>query len=276
MAFYFQKISDYGTSSPFVTRTSFQANRLMEPFPFEKKRKEEIFGILHSKVLPHLVACAGIVESIADDVGKIREEVKKEGIEMQSQGRVVTVPSVMNLEAKVETYLYNAKLVLRDITGLFLPFWGKQFNHSRYDKILKWSEERFGDKHELTQMLRSDQNWIKRVVTMRNAVEHPGTPDTLNVKNFQVKKFGNSIVLTEPTWWLNQEKPVPIIKEMDILIWNMLGFQEDLLVIFLQTIDVKMPFAFSFVEIPESKRDPQCPMRLQIVWNTSNRGDNHN
>jgi hypothetical protein len=202
--------------------------------------------------------------------------VKKKGIETQSQRSAITIPFVMNLETNAETYLYNAKLVLRDISGLFSPFWGEQFNHSKYNKILKWSEKSFGDKHKLTQMLRSNQDWIRRIVTMRNAVEHPGTPDTLNIKNFHIQKHGNSLVLTEPTWWLNKEQPAFIIKEMEINIRKMLEFQEDLLVIFLQTLDIKLPFSFSFIEIPEAKRDPNCPMRLQILLHINQKSDDRN
>jgi hypothetical protein len=68
MPFYLQKVSDFGTSHPLVARTSFQANKLMESFPLENKRKEEIFGILHFKVLPHLLSCWKIVESITSTI----------------------------------------------------------------------------------------------------------------------------------------------------------------------------------------------------------------
>lgn len=126
------------------------------------------------KIQPRLIRCYEICEKISGYLEKIDTDLKKNGIKTQSSGRVVEVPHVMQLKEDVETYLYNAKSVLRDLAGLFEIFFNKTFNHSRYNDILKWAKRFFTKDHPITKFIATNQPWLKDIVQRRNAVEHPG------------------------------------------------------------------------------------------------------
>ena len=73
MAFRIQKISDYGTASPIVARLTLQTKELVQFYSLSDKQKEEIFGLMFSRILPKLMTCSRIMEQLTKEV---REQQK--------------------------------------------------------------------------------------------------------------------------------------------------------------------------------------------------------
>lgn len=98
---------------------------------------------------------------------------------------------------------------------------------------------------------------------MRNAVEHPGGySGTLHIKNFTSNEHSNSILVTEPLWYLNENDSSPIAHDLDVIVSNLLSFCEESLILCLEKIRTSFPVVVE--EIPEDKRDPSCPKRYKI------------
>jgi len=267
MAFTVKKVSDHGTSNPIVARLSVQTSELIKFYPIGKELREDIFGIFHQKIQPRLLQCYELKENLLSELTKIGNEFKKEGIQTQSSGRVATVPQVMRLSENCENYLYNAKSSLRDLACIFEPLFGKKFTEARYDKIYKWSKSKFGENDNLTGIIKQDHDfWIKKIVTMRNAVEHPGGySGNLHIHNIEIASDPKTKepALVQPTWHLNDEQPVPILNDFETFIWNLLEFAEDILVLSFDKFDKKFPIVIA--RIPENERDPKCPVRLRMT-----------
>jgi len=267
MAFTIKKVSDHGTSNPIVARLSIQTSELIKFYPISKKQREDIFGVFHQKVQPRLLQCYELKENLLSELTKIGDEFKKEGIQTQSSGRIATVPQVMRLSENCENYLYNAKSSLRDLACIFEPLFGKKFTEARYDKIYEWSKAQFGENDNLTVIIKQDHDlWIKKIVTMRNAVEHPGGySGYLHIHNIEIASDPKSKEpnLVQPTWHLNNEPRVPILNDLETYIWNLLEFAEDLLVLSFEKFDKKFPIVVA--QIPENERDPKCPVRLRMT-----------
>lgn len=101
---------------------------------------------------------------------------------------------------------------------------------------------------------------------MRNAVEHPGERSgILYIHNFELHKIPKKeeIVITEPSWHIDDGKRTSILKDMDAFLKNLLEFTEDLLVICIKKTDP--PFPIVIEEIPEADRDPTCPIRFRAT-----------
>lgn len=270
MGFIFKKVSDYGTSNPIFARTSVQVSNLLQPFSLPKEKKERIFEIYFTMVQPRLIRCMEIYQKIGGEIEKIDAELKENGPKTQSNGRVLELPHITQLQEEVETYLYNAKSVLRDLALLFEPFFGKTFDHSRYHEILSWAQGTFGDKAPLSSLLAGDQDWIKDAVKRRNAVEHPGGySGHLHVDNYQVVAVGqgDSPQIIQPTWHLNEDNPSFLLPDLATILSNLLEFSEDLLVACLKQHGSKFPIVF--FEIPEEKRDEAAPVRLGVTIDIS-------
>jgi hypothetical protein len=263
----YRQISDYGTANPIVARLSLQTQELLQFYDLSESQKQDVFGLMFSDIQPKLLTCFGIADKIAKQVAEERQKLRDGNVEVQ--GSAYRIPNIFNLRS-VETFLYQAKSVLRDLTRLFLILFSKDFgNQAHFHSVLAWSNEKFGEKHPLTAMLKTDQDtWIKKIIQMRNAVEHPeGKSGTLNVLNFTSSKQANQIMVTEPLWGLNNDPPVSIAEAMPVMVDNLLTFCEQVLILCLE--EFKKDFPIVLVEVPESKRDPKCPIRYKMTVDTS-------
>lgn len=270
MGLILKKISNYGTSNPIVARTSVQVINLLQPFSIAKEVKERIFEIYFAKVQPRLIRCMETAQKISSEIEKIDSELRENGPKTQSNGRVLELPHITQLEEDVETYLYNAKSVLRDLALLFDPFFGKTFDHSRYQEILAWAQKEFGENAPLPMLLAGDQIWIKDTVNRRNAVEHPGGySGHLHTNNYQVidGDKGGSQKIIPPTWHLNDDEPSFLLPDLATTLGNLLEFSEDLLVACLKQHGSKFPIVF--YEIPEDEREETAPVRLRATIDLS-------
>lgn len=267
MEFIVKKISDHGTANPIVARLGVQTSELIKFYPLNEKQRDDIFGIYHQKVQPRLLQCYDLKENLFAELSKIDEEIIEKGILTQSFGRVATVPQVMKLSENCENYLYNAKSALRDIAGIFEPLFEQSFTEARYDKIYKWSKVKFGEKDDLTALIKQDHDlWINKIVSMRNAVEHPGGHSGhLHIHNIEIAsdtKVKKSYFVP-PTWHLNNEPRTSVLDDLETYIWNVLEFAEDILVLSLEKLEKKLPVVV--VQIPEEERSPSCPVRLKMT-----------
>jgi len=261
MGFQIRKISNHGTSNPIVARLAPQSHELMDFSTLSKEKKEELLLLLHEQIMPRLLTCDTISRRVVQAIEDAVSNVKKHGLPTQAQGRVVDVPHIANLEQDVEQFLYSAKSVLRDAAKMFKIFFDKEFPGARYDRVLAWAIENFGEQNELVRVLREDQElWIRRIVDMRNAVEHPGGhAGRLHVNNFVFSQ--NRLI--RPTWRLDDEPIAGIAHDMPIYVDNMMTLCEDLLIFCIRTSGTIA--GVDFAEIPESDRIPDCPKRFRAI-----------
>ena len=112
-------------------------------------------------------------------------------------------PWIMNLDTRLESFFQSAKLGLRNIGGILKLFFGKDYGH-RYHKALEWAKDQFGEDDHLTKTLSNHSRWIAEIITVRNAVEHPGggPRGRIHVDNFCIRRSNSRVELTEPSWWL--------------------------------------------------------------------------
>jgi hypothetical protein len=266
MAFRIQQLSDYGTSNPILARLAMQFEKLMEFHNISEKQRREIFQVMLTEIVPKVVVCSRIKEQLTKEIRGHQKLIDEKGLEFQAQGRAYTLPSVVDLRHHAETFLYNAKSALREFTAVFQILFSKDFQPEvRYDKVHKWAEMKFGSKDAFSKMLTDDLPWIKRLASMRNAVEHPGGHSgTLHVDNFTSEEKDRTVLVIEPMWYLNSEKKSPIAHDMEVFVANLLTFFEESLLLCIQKLPSRFPVAI--VEIPEAQRDPQCPIRFTITF----------
>lgn len=267
MPFIVKKESDHGISNPIVARLTVQTSNLMEFYSLNEGQRKEILEIYLQKLQPRLLHCHEIKEWLLSEQLKIQNAFNREGVCTQSSGRAITIPQIMNLRQNCENFLYNSKSFLRDLAGIFQPLFMQSFTEARYDRIHDWSKERFGEKDNLTSIIKQDHDlWIRRLVAMRNVVEHPGGySGCLNIHNIDISfdSRPNRFLLVPPTWSLNDEPRVPVLKDFEAFISNLLEFAEDLLVLCLEKSGQKVPVVI-VAQIAEEDRDPECPVRLTI------------
>jgi hypothetical protein len=273
MQFTISKVSNHGTANPIVARLAAQPRQLMDPFNIREETKANVCAILHGGVQQHLLTCFDILTDVKRREEEILQRIKTNGISTQSQGRVAEIESVDNLERLAHSFLYAAKLALRDIKSMVCEFFvegeakRRKLEDSNYIRLKEWSDGRFGKSDTLSMLLEEDTGkWIEEVYARRNAIEHPGGQyGQFHVINFTGYYDGIDKMwkCRAPSWRRNDGTPQSITNDMHVLTHNILCFSEDVLIHCLLKIPSAIPI--SFYEIPESKRDALCPIRLRVT-----------
>jgi hypothetical protein len=267
LTFQLVKISDQGTANPIVARLSVQTSELIKFCPRGDDFHKSVLSLFHDSVQKHLLECDQIAQDISREVLEIDAQLGDGGLKTQAQGRVIEVPHIIRLTPRIEQFLYCAKSALRDLANIFDLFFDKKFDAARYDKIIEWANKEFGDDSELARILTQDHDlWIKKLVSMRNAVEHPGGySGHLHIHNISLAppEHPRYPILEAPRWSLNEETEEPLVESLLVATSNILELSEDLLVICITMSGI--PDMIGFAEIPEDKRDPACPIRLRVV-----------
>lgn len=265
-----QQILDQGTANPIVARLFIQTQDLLPYYNLGEDQRHKIFDLMFADIQPKLLACSRISEELAKEVTHHQKRIDEVGVELQAGGRAYTIPAIFDLQSRAETFLYQAKSVLRDLTKLFLILFAKDFNNTaRFDLVVNWAEAQCGEQDELTKMLKTDESlWIRRLVRMRNAVEHPGQRSgTLHVDNFTSEVVGSTVVVLEPVWYLDKDEKSPIVRDMGVFTDNLLTLCEQTLILCLEKF--KKNFPIVVVEVAEAERGPDCPVRYKMTVDTS-------
>lgn len=229
--------------------------------PFSEEMKNAIIEV-GFRVMKRLIVLEDVRGRISKQIDSAKTAIAKDGVQLQAGGQIADVPAVVDLDQDAERFLYEAKLALRDIAGLFLPLHGKEFNH-KYQKVRAWAATTFGTDDAFVKALCVDAPWIERVINMRNAVEHPADPHApLTIRNFILRGAGPPWVVDEPSWSMKGEQPSFLLQDMSWIANNLLTFFEDILI---DGLHRQSQFPLTIVEIPEAERDPACPIRLRAT-----------
>lgn len=261
MVFRIQKISNYGTSTPAVARTVVQGCELLQSFPIKDEIEENVKNALF-ELKRHLLKCVHIRDNVEGEVLKGRKNIAENGLDFQSAGRAVTLPSVTELESQAESFLQAAKLAIQECAKVLGVFFDKSFDY-RFHKIAKWFQKALGVDDLLTKCVISWEPWVKRIVDMRNAVDHPQDKPggKLITYDFQLLRNDVDHDVCEPLWALSGESPRLILTDLDTIIEGIIRLSEDILTACL--LKNRGRFPLYVYEIPENERDKSCPIRLR-------------
>jgi hypothetical protein len=261
--FRIQKVSNQGTSTPAVVRTFLQGCEVLEFFTGASKDKREEAKKPLWDLQRHLIRCVEVRDSIAKEVAAAHEEVRAKGLAFQSAGRAITLPNVPDLQSRAESFLQSAKLAIRETARLVEPLLGGTHDH-RYHKLAAWAAQRFGPDDKFTLAIEDWEPWVKSIVDMRNAVDHPTSAPggELIAADFTVVGVPPALELIDPRWGLSGQTQRPMLPEMDDIIEGIIRLGEDILAGLFHKLKGNFPLVL--YEIPAEERDPQCPKRLRV------------
>lgn len=264
MGFVLKQVADVGSANPIVARLSLQFGNILDFYELTDEIKESIKSILHNDIQRRLISCHKIATEIVNEIEAATTEIKENGLKTQSSGRVIESPHILNLEERLETYLYNAKSCIRDSLKIYNIIFGSTFTEARFDKAIAWAEKEFGDNDLIVKFLKVDHGlWIHKLVKMRNATEHPGGHSGyLHIDNFEVITTHEGSSINEPQWYLNDEDPAPIRGDLHVFVSNILELAEDIVLSALSK--QKKPDLVSIIEIPMDQRREEAPIRFRM------------
>jgi len=267
--FQVQEISKHGISNPIVARLGPQVEELCTFFNLTKTQKDEIFDIMFNKVCKYCLACYDIFKKIETKMVAIDAQIGEKGLDLQSNGRVGILPSVPNIVADSETFLYKAKSALRELTNIFRVLFDidcKETEKNLYKCIFEQLKKKLDANDNLIKQLAEDYKlWIEELIAKRNAVEHPGGHSGhLHIKNCLYGEYKGRKGITLPTWHRDSDKPTSILHDMSSYTHNIFTFAEEIFILSLQKCRLLVDVPMCIIEIPESERSKDIPVRYKM------------
>lgn len=255
-----RKLLDHGTSHPVVARLQVQVSELLKNTTLGESGRGAVFSAsFHAST--RLIRCWDVWEKLTEECDKLEREHQP-----PQNSQVATIPAVVGLQHAAETFLYEAKNFIRDLTVVINAAYGTGFDQASQfckarggSKIQRWAVSHFGREDRLTRFLGLHEAWLCEVVWMRNAVEHPkGRSGVLHVTNYEIVPEG----IFRPTWHRGDNQPSSIVGDMAVLREQMLRFAEELTIYIIEKhLHVNM---FQIYEIPAEERNPRCPRRFDL------------
>ncbi|MYM92283.1 hypothetical protein [Duganella vulcania] len=213
--FKFQKLSNYGSATPAVARTLLQASPIIDMFKCSDEQKdalkEKFFDLQR-----HLLKCVECRDSLAAEIESERANyVMPPNPDVRARG-AFSLPGVGDLQSKGDTFLQSAKLAIAATGDMVEPFYGKAFGH-KFHQLEKWAKENFDPADTFVTSVTRAIPFVKRIVQMRNAVDHPkpGPGERMAYANFDIADADGKMILVDPSWALTGEVARPMLQDFD-------------------------------------------------------------
>lgn len=265
----YEKISDFGTESDYVARCILQAKKLLPFITKDEKSKNKILEQLWELNL-QLLNCKKVVREIDFHYSSLIVKCNQIIIDNKSSSVIPPLPKIPELEEKVRVFLTNSKLILIGAFKFLAEFYPLPIGdraESHFDKHIESLENTLGTEHEISKLLKVDLEWIRLLSECRNAIEHSGDGQKIDVTNFALKP-GNKF--STPCWTYDLTKklgvkngPHDLLNDLDIFCSNMLHLLEDLIILVTQDKLSTHPVAAVY-KVAETKVNKECPIRYDI------------
>ena len=177
MAFYFQKISDEGTSNPIVARTFVQWSELMQPCRLHKdqkidKDKKADLGAIFLGIQKAILAAHKEAMPLIEELRSIDGDPVAHGLIWEPHKRAI--PSALKLD-NLGAFLKYAHECLRWLAQALSIFFDQGWNEAKFEPILEYAkkeQERVQEDWFLVELLQRDLAWLEDMRELRNVEDH--------------------------------------------------------------------------------------------------------
>ena len=254
----YTKIYSVGSNNPYLARGFLQFIQLTD----FSSNKEQVLDHLW-ETTRYLLNCEDALYYIYKETLQRLPECDKKIEESKNKGFIPLFPTVPALDEYIARFFLNAKHCLINIFKIFHIVLQVSDYGSKFDKYLAWFQQRKEQYPEIYAMLKDDLPWINDVRALRNAIEHPGDGQSVEIRNITLLP-GNKF--STPGWRYDlsrskgrkQDFFSDVIMDINTILNNVLSFQEAVAILCLNQAlkDEKKPVRiYKREEATESSRD---------------------
>ncbi len=256
MSFYFQKISDEGTSNPIVARTFVQWSELLELCRLGNDKKNDLRAIFFD-IEKAILAAHKEAMPLIEELRSIDSNPVAHGLIWEPHKRAI--PSALKLD-NLGAFLKYAHECLRWLAQALSIFFDQGWNEAKFEPILKYvkdEQEKVQEDWLLVELLERDIIWLEEMRNLRNVEDH---------KLYKRKKKNSFFVnytlfkdgeLVRPKLYDGKE----VLAFLADAVERLFFFSELLIV---STIEIFLPEPITIEEIPVEKRNKECPKRFKL------------
>jgi hypothetical protein len=253
-------VENIGCSHWIVARVLLQGYEMLNSCSVSQEEKTAICKQLY-KCRESLVRCESVAVRVAARVDAIEKLVQQAG-ENVLRGRVLTnFPQVENLELDCTTFLSEANRAIKAISGLPRLLLRLEKTDNNFDHLLNRLKHKVGANETPTRFIESVAPNARRLVDMRNSLEHPEGKKKTLIKNFHLAPDGK---MCTPIWSLSCDSPAPIGEDMHRAIEFLVSTAEKLLI---ELIVFRERDRFEYVvqEIVSEQIDQSFPIKYKLM-----------
>lgn len=198
-------------------------------------------------------------------------------VEAHKKGQAIpALPNIPDLETHISGFLINGKKFLVATYKLLHIFYQMPmdgWNEAHFDKHRAWAKGKFGEDHPIRKTLEDDKPWVRLIAEFSNALRHEENGLRLEVQNFSLQP-GNKIASAGWRYDLTkkhlgrQDDYTDLLSDLDAMIYNMLTFFEEVLLLCLQSEIKSSSDKLEIFRIPKEKINPKCPILYEINWSS--------
>ena len=230
-----QFIHSIGSRNRFIARTILQADNILGSVILNNGLNKQVILDHVWDCTQHLINCEKSYYEIYSDTTKLMHECDKIITQEKNASHIPSLPQVENLEQRVATFFGHGKRFIEKSHELLCIFYGCHPHGTNFKKFRKWMANNKPPKTEIAALLDKDKKWIQLLAWYRNALEinHSQPGSNVTIENFK-HRAGNKFTCPSFRYDFSREKgevqnePCDLIREMDVLINNMLEFFEEL------------------------------------------------
>jgi len=252
-----QKFYSHGTANPTIARVFIQATDSMKTIGLKEPEVEHLTELCWSMATEILQAQAQLeaIKPRHDEIAAIIDSKK-----LPFNGRVISpFPTIENLDQAAKAFLLASKSALQRLAQIYSQFFGANITNPRFDSILKHLKKEHPDCTELIALVEAEEPKVKKIVDLRNGIEHPTKDFKTIIQNFRLRAKG----VYPPEWGHTEETLTNIYDDMQQIPIYLINICEAFFLLCLMW-HAEGPLPYIANEIPENKRDASCPVRYEV------------
>lgn len=262
-----EKVYSVGLKDALVARMIIQFRDIIDLLPATKENRVNAYELKEHvwKANKLLLNCEKLQYEIYQETLELMPKCDAIVEANKNASYIPALPKIEKLDTLCENFLSNAKKFLVAAYELLNFFYAyPSDNPSNFQVCRENLEKQIGANHPVTDFLRVDEQWVKIISGMRNALEHPRKGNTVTIENFKLRP-GNKI--STPCWkydltdkvGIKQDDLSDIVLDMNAFIEDMLTYFEVLIVLCISDMLGEKSF-LEIVRFPTEKINPQCPV----------------
>lgn len=237
----YEKIYSVGASNSFVARMLLQFKPIIN-LSFQKAERKQLLLNHVWKSNKILLDCESTYYQIHSQVMALMEKCDQTIEANKSRQVIPALPKVNDLEKYVNMFFNSGKQFLIAAYETLHIFYGMPFadrNKAHFGDHREWIKEKFGPTIPIYLVLEQDEPWVRIIAELRNAFEHPGNGQKVEIRNFSLEPNNK---FSAPTWRYDLSKKglgiqadyTDLIHDFNVHLSNLLTFFEELLVLCIQ------------------------------------------
>jgi len=258
-------LDDVGTRNPIIARVLLQADELVKVGACADQLDRTTFMKRINSCKESLIVCERVLKRIESSYDEIVQRIKTQGVSMDKRGRGLSgLPQIPELDANVSLFLSHGKKALAEISKLPSVRFPIPAKDSNFEFLLKRLEPILPADNDLVAMIRQCAPMVKRIIDLRNGLEHPHGATATTVTNFHLAP-DNSI--HAPDWRIGDDQTQPVVQEMRVAYQFLIDVAEAMIVLLIKN-SLSAKFPWILIEKSEDQVNEDIPTRFGITIDT--------